>query len=87
MLGVCEFPIFHPQGVSHDNGQCLRTTVPTGVFLIVGLFLSSFWSPDPVLFIAALITAGMCAAWLIVTTVEVVKKLPVEPSTSSPAVK
>ncbi len=49
------------------------------LFLIVSLFLSYFWSPDPLLFIVALISAGMCAAWLIIATVEVVKLMRVEP--------
>ncbi len=44
---------------------------PPALFLIVGLFLSVAWSPDPVMFVLALTAAGACAAWLIIATVEV----------------
>jgi hypothetical protein len=53
---------------------------PPALFLIVSLFLSHFWSPDPVLLVLALIAAGRCAAWLIIATVEVAKRFCVEPS-------
>ena len=52
---------------------------PPALFLIVGLFLSSFWSPDPVLFITALTVAGGCFAWLIIATIDAVKTSRVEP--------
>jgi hypothetical protein len=46
---------------------------PPSLFLIVSLFMSGFWSHDPLMFIAALTAAGACGSWLIVATVEVVK--------------
>jgi hypothetical protein len=52
---------------------------PPALFLIVSLFLSGAWSPDPVLLIGALIAAGTCSAWLIVATVEVARRLQLEP--------
>ena len=53
---------------------------PPALFLIVSLFLTISWSPDPLLLVVALVAAGTCAAWLIIATVEVAKRLRVEPS-------
>ena len=55
---------------------------PPSLFLIVGLFLSSFWSPDPVLFVTALITAGLCATWLILSILEVARRTFIESAPS-----
>jgi hypothetical protein len=65
----------YPMTTAHAFGRLF----PPALFLIVGLFLSSFWSPDPALLVVALIAAGMCAAWLIIATAEVIKRLHVEP--------
>ena len=48
------------------------------LFLIVGLFLTVAWSPDPLLLIVALTSAGLCAAWVIIASVEVNRRLGVE---------
>jgi hypothetical protein len=51
---------------------------PPTLFLIVSLFLSAFWSHDPLMLVTALTASGVCGAWLIVSTIAVAKLLSVE---------
>jgi hypothetical protein len=52
---------------------------PAALFSILAVILSVLWRPDPVLMAFGVCAAGGCAAWLILTTVEVVRGLRVEP--------
>ena len=66
------------------TGNAFWRVFPPTLFLIVSLFLSGFWSHDPLMLITALTVAGGCGAWLIVSTIAVAKLLVVD-AESSPA--
>lgn len=64
------------------TGNAFGRVFPPTLFLIVSLFLSGFWSHDPLMFITALTVAGGCGAWLIVSTIAVAKLLVVDAESS-----
>jgi hypothetical protein len=52
---------------------------PAALFLILSVLMAVFWRSDPVLFGLAVCGGGVSAAWLVVTVVEVAKKMRVGP--------